>query len=178
MPVDGVVICAGVASRKFAAVLGDRVNIYPVKGYSITVDLQGEEPQRRALTVSLLDDETKIVSSRLGRDRFRVAGTAEFNGENRDIRADRVKPLVDWTRELFPGVATTARSSLGGPAPDDARTCCRASAAASGRASIYNTGHGHLGWTLSAATAPIVAQSIAGDHVPDAASRAVARRAA
>jgi len=36
---DGVVICAGVQSRQFASQLGDRVNIYPVKGYSITVEL-------------------------------------------------------------------------------------------------------------------------------------------
>ena len=34
---DAIVICAGTASRRFAAMLGDRVNIYPVKGYSITV---------------------------------------------------------------------------------------------------------------------------------------------
>lgn len=35
--IDAVVVCAGVASRRFAAMLGDRVNVYPVKGYSITV---------------------------------------------------------------------------------------------------------------------------------------------
>src|SRR5262249_36268903 len=33
---DAVVICAGVASRRFATMLGDRVNGYPGKGYSIT----------------------------------------------------------------------------------------------------------------------------------------------
>src|SRR4029079_12298978 len=31
---DGLVVCAGVESRKLAAALGDRINIYPVKGYS------------------------------------------------------------------------------------------------------------------------------------------------
>lgn len=36
--------------------------------------------------MSLLDDKAKIVTSRLGPDRFRIAGTAEFNGYNRDIR--------------------------------------------------------------------------------------------
>ena len=41
--VDAVVICAGTASRKFAAMLGDRLNIYPVKGYSITVNLHTPE---------------------------------------------------------------------------------------------------------------------------------------
>ena len=30
---------AGVGSRDIAAGLGDRVNVYPVKGYSITVNM-------------------------------------------------------------------------------------------------------------------------------------------
>ena len=46
--VDGVVICAGTASRRFAAALGDRINIYPVKGYSITVQLYTPESQQAA----------------------------------------------------------------------------------------------------------------------------------
>jgi D-amino-acid dehydrogenase len=89
---DGMVVCAGVASRDFASQLGDRVNIYPVKGYSITVNLNDEQSQAGAPNVSLLDDETKLVTSRLGLNRFRVAGTAEFNGVDRDIRADRIRP--------------------------------------------------------------------------------------
>ena len=158
MRVDGVVICAGLASRGLAAGLGDRVNIYPVKGYSITVDLQGES-RRAAPWVSLLDDETKIVSSRLGADRFRVAGTAEFNGENRDIRADRVKPLVDWTRRLFPEVDTTHVVPWAGLRPMMPNMLPRVGR---GRRPgvFYNTGHGHLGWTLSAATAELVAEEV------------------
>ena len=47
---DAIVVCAGVASREFAAQLGDRVNIYPVKGYSVTVNLDRRgEPRCRAL---------------------------------------------------------------------------------------------------------------------------------
>jgi D-amino-acid dehydrogenase len=103
---DAVVVCAGIASRHFAAMLGDRVNVYPVKGYSITVSLDDAASQDAAPWVSLLDDQAKIVTSRLGAERLRIAGTAEFNGDNRDIRADRIRPLVDWTRDLFPGVAT------------------------------------------------------------------------
>jgi D-amino-acid dehydrogenase len=71
---DGVVICAGTESRRLAATLGDRVNIYPVKGYPITVHLHTTESETAAPTVSILDDETKIVTSRLGRDRFRWPG--------------------------------------------------------------------------------------------------------
>lgn len=39
----------GVQSRKLAHMLGDRVNIYPVKGYSITVDLGDKESQKAPL---------------------------------------------------------------------------------------------------------------------------------
>lgn len=37
-----------------------------------------DSSQAAAPTVSLLDESAKIVTSRPGRDRFRVAGTAEF----------------------------------------------------------------------------------------------------
>ncbi len=162
---DAVVVCAGVASRDFAAMLGDRVNIYPVKGYSITVNMPDEASQNAAPTVSLLDDAAKIVTSRLGRDRFRVAGTAEFNGTNRDIRDDRVRPLIAWTRDLFPGIATDRVVPWSGLRPMMPNMLPRV-----GRGKrlgvFYNTGHGHLGWTLSAATAQIVADRIASEMEP------------
>ncbi|MBB3015828.1 D-amino acid dehydrogenase [Cupriavidus alkaliphilus] len=153
---DGAVICAGTASRALAAGLGDRVNIYPVKGYSITVNLTDEASRAAAPVVSLLDDETKLVTSRLGDDRFRVAGTAEFNGTNRDIRADRIRPLVDWVQQCFPGVSTRSVVPWAGLRPMMPDMLPRVGR---GRAAciFYNTGHGHLGWTLSAVTADMVA---------------------
>jgi D-amino-acid dehydrogenase len=156
---DGVVVCAGTASRALAAQLGDRVNVYPVKGYSITVNLPDARSQACAPTVSLLDDETKLVTSRLGLDRFRVAGTAEFNGYNRDIRADRIKPLVDWVAQCFPGVSTKSVVPWAGLRPMLPDMMPRVGR---GRAPgvYYNTGHGHLGWTLSAVTADMVAQLV------------------
>ncbi len=152
---DGVVICAGTASRALAAKLGDRVNIYPVKGYSITVNLNDEVSRASAPTVSLLDDETKLVTSRLGADRFRVAGTAEFNGYNRDIRADRIRPLTDWVKQCFPGVSTKSVVPWAGLRPMMPNMMPRVGR---GRAPcvFYNTGHGHLGWTLSAVTADMI----------------------
>jgi len=156
---DAVVICAGVASRHFAAMLGDRVNIYPVKGYSITVPLEDTAAQNAAPWVSLLDESSKIVTSRLGEDRLRVAGTAEFNGFNKDIRADRIAPLVNWTRTLFPGVATDKVVPWTGLRPMMPDLMPRVAAGAAPGV-FYNTGHGLLGWTMATATAEMIADQI------------------
>ncbi|WP_414056238.1 FAD-dependent oxidoreductase [Paraburkholderia hospita] len=78
---------------------------------------------------------------------------------NRDIRSDRIEPLVRWTREHFPGVSTARvvpwaglRPMLPGMLPKVGR--------GKRRGVFYNTGHGHLGRTLSAATAEGVAQAL------------------
>ncbi|WP_429818913.1 D-amino acid dehydrogenase [Ensifer sp. B1-9] len=165
LSVDGVVICAGVGSRKLANMLGDRINVYPVKGYSITVHLDDEQSQRGAPWVSLLDDRAKIVTSRLGADRFRVAGTAEFNGINRNIRQDRINPLVGWVRTLFPDVSTSRVVPWAGLRPMMPNMMPRVKTG-SRPGVFYNTGHGHLGWTLSAATAEIVAELVERKHKP------------
>jgi D-amino-acid dehydrogenase len=156
---ERIVVCAGVKSRDFAAMLGDHVNIYPVKGYSITVCLDDEISQQRAPWVSLLDDSAKIVTSRLGVDRFRVAGTAEINGFNRDIRSDRIAPLVDWTRRYFPEVSTSRVIPWAGLRPMLPSMLPKVGRGKR-RGVFYNTGHGHLGWTLSAATAQALAGAI------------------
>ncbi|MFD1712407.1 D-amino acid dehydrogenase [Ottowia sp. GY511] len=159
---DAVVVAAGVASRKLAAQLGDRVNIYPVKGYSITVSLTDEASQNAAPTVSLLDDATKIVTSRLGPDRFRVAGTAEFNGDNKDIRSDRIRPLVNWVERCFPGVSTRQVVPWAGLRPMMPDMMPRVGRGKKPNV-FYNTGHGHLGWTLSAATAEQIAEVVSAE---------------
>lgn len=156
-----VVVCAGTGSRRIAAQLGDRINIYPVKGYSITVNLLDDISRDSAPQISLLDDDAKIVTSRLGSNRFRVAGTAEFAGENRDIRACRIQPLVDWVNRHFPQVSTRQCVPWAGLRPMMPSMMPRVGP---GRREgvFYNTGHGHLGWTLSAATAELVAQAVEG----------------
>ena len=156
---DAVIVCAGVASRHFGAMLGDRINVYPVKGYSITVELDEAASRSAAPWVSLLDDEAKIVTSRLGEDRLRVAGTAEFAGFYLDIRDDRVRPLVDWTRAMFPGVSTERGVPWAGLRPMMPNMLPRVGAGRKPRV-FYNTGHGHLGWTLAAATAEIFADAV------------------
>lgn len=169
---DGVVVCAGVQSRQLATLFGDRVNIYPVKGYSITMELDDRESREAAPWVSLLDDEAKLVLSRLGEERLRIAGTAEFNGYSLDIRDDRIKPLVKWCERLFPGVSTEYAVPWAGLRPMMPSMMPKVGAGKKPGV-FYNTGHGHLGWTLGAATAELVAEKVLQDarsNTPRAAS--------
>ena len=147
---DTVVVSAGVGSVKIARMFGDSLPIYPVKGYSITVNVRNED-MKYVPKVSLLDDEAKIVTSTLG-NRFRVAGTAELAGENYDIRRDRIEPLLNWVHENFPNIDTSNYSSWACLRPMTPNMMPIVAKSKTPNV-YYHTGHGHLGWTLSPATA-------------------------
>ena len=155
---DAIVICGGVGSYHLAQQAGDRVNVYPVKGYSITVQLNDEHSQAHAPWVSLLDESAKIVTSRLGVDRLRIAGTAEFNGYNRDIRIDRIQPLIHWVNRNF-DISTEHCVPWAGLRPMMPNMMPVVKQGKHPKV-FYNTGHGHLGWTLSAATAAMISLEI------------------
>ncbi|MCH1526535.1 MAG: D-amino acid dehydrogenase [SAR86 cluster bacterium] len=148
---DNVIICAGVGTQGFADRLGDKMNIYPVKGYSVTIDLKDDISKSCAPSVSLIDQPVKIVASRLG-DRFRVAGTAELAGINTDIRQNRIRPLLDWVEKYFPNVSTETYTPWAGLRPMTPNMMPITSESKM-KGVFYHAGHGHLGWTLSAETA-------------------------
>lgn len=95
---DAYVLSLGSFSGPMARKVGLTLDIYPAKGYSITVPVKNEEA---AFNVSLTDDEYKLVYSRLG-DRMRVAGTAELNGYSRDLNYTRCRAIVRRTAEVMP----------------------------------------------------------------------------
>ena len=156
---DAIVISAGVGSEKLANVVGDSLGIYPVKGYSITITANDIKSYEALPKVSLLDDQAKIVTSTLG-NRLRVAGTAELAGENYDIRRDRIQPLLDWVHTNFPNINTRDYTQWAclRPMTPDMMPVVRQSKKHS--KIFYHTGHGHLGWTLSPATAKQITRLI------------------
>jgi D-amino-acid dehydrogenase len=158
---DTVVICAGVDSPKFSRMIGESLNIYPVKGYSITVHLD-PDGVLLAPEVSLLDEETKIVASRLSDSEFRVAGTAELAGLNYDIRYDRIKPLINWVKENFPGINTEYTNPWAGLRPMTPNMLPIVRPSRKSPRILLNTGHGHLGWTLAPATAMAITNLVVG----------------
>ncbi len=150
-----VIICAGVDSKALAKTIGDDLPIYPVKGYSITI----RNPEVAPWT-SMLDDEAKIVTARLGSDRLRVAGTAELNGYNTDIIQSRIKPLIAWSEKMFPGINTEYVTPWAGLRPMTPNMMPIVKRSKRNKNIFYNTGHGHLGWTLSAYTALLITKQI------------------
>src|SRR5205085_1741566 len=119
--------------------------IYPAKGYSASIPIVDES---LAPTVSLTDDEAKIVFTRLG-DRMRIAGTAELSGYSTDLNEVRCEALTRRAREIFPGAAAydkaTFWTGLRPSTPSNVPIIGK-----SPIANMYlNTGHGTLGWTMA-----------------------------
>ncbi len=155
---DAYVLALGSYSPLLLRPHGVRLPVYPAKGYSATLTLAHPDG---APTVSLTDDERKLVFSRLG-ERLRIAGTAEFNGYNLDLNPARCAALLQRTRQLFPDVQTSGEPVFW----CGLRPATPSNVPLIGRSPIdrlwLNTGHGTLGWTLSCGSAALLADLIDG----------------
>jgi D-amino-acid dehydrogenase len=155
---DVYVTALGSYSAPLLGAIGIRVPVYPAKGYSVTMQIADAA---LAPTVSLTDDEYKLVFSRLG-DRLRIAGTAELNGYDTSINEARCRAIVKRTIELFPGAGRrdSARFWTG------LRPATPSNVPLIGRSrypNLYlNTGHGTLGWTHACGSARALADLVAG----------------
>jgi D-amino-acid dehydrogenase len=138
-----------------------RISVAPAKGYSLTVDFSG-----RAVLPSLpvSDSVRHVVLTPLGQ-RLRIAGTAEFTGEDLRLRPERIAPLAAAMRELYPRLARAADPDAGlawaglRPVSADGLPFIGATRVAG----LYvNTGHGALGLTLAAGSATLLADLLHG----------------
>ena len=155
---EAFVVAGGSYTPLLLDPLGIRLPVYPAKGYSLTIPLAADAP---APTVSLIDDEAKLVYSRLG-NRLRVAGTAEFTGYDVQIAPARIQPLLRRVRQTFPQLdlsvpveewtglrpSTPSNVPIIGPTPL--------------RNLFVNTGHGTLGWTMAVGSGRLLADRVGG----------------
>nr|CAX84011.1 D-amino acid dehydrogenase small subunit [uncultured bacterium] len=155
---DRYVVALGSYGVLLLRPLGIRPAIHPVKGYSATIPIAGHGG---APTVSLIDDEYKMVYSRLGR-KLRVAGTAEFAGFDASVTPSRAHPLLERAMALFPDCGdpegTEFWAGLRPMTPDSVPVVGRT------RFSnlFLNTGHGTLGWTMACGSGRAVADLATG----------------
>ncbi|MGE5087769.1 MAG: FAD-dependent oxidoreductase, partial [Candidatus Levyibacteriota bacterium] len=110
---------------------------------------------------TVMDETFKVALTRLD-DRIRVGGTAELAGYSRRLRASRRATLEHVVGDLFPGGGDVARATfwtgLRPMTPDGTPVI--------GQSPYPNlflaTGHGTLGWTMSAGTGQVVADVVSG----------------
>ena len=155
---DAYVLALGSFSPMMAAPAGVRLNIYPAKGYSVTLPVLDSN---KSFSTSLTDDEYKLVFSRLG-SKLRIAGTAELNGYERSLNRARCEAIVRRVEELFPGAGDTSRAEFWA----GLRPATPSNVPYIGKSSVRNlfldTGHGTLGWTHACGSGAALADIVCG----------------
>ena len=158
MTADAYVLSLGSYSPFAVKGLGQKLPIYPVKGYSMTVPVDG---RNGTPSVPVLDEHSLIAFSRMG-DRFRATATADFAGYDTSWKAADFDLIDRVARDLFPDAGDyhnpTHWACLRPMTPDGPPVL------GLGRHKNlwYNTGHGHIGWTMATGSSRIVADMISG----------------
>jgi D-amino-acid dehydrogenase len=166
---DAFVVALGTGSRRLLKGMGLDVPVYPLKGYSITLDIARSDDQR-VPRVNVTDAGRKLVFARIGQ-RLRVAGMAELVGEDRRIDPARIASLVSATNEIFPtGSAPSSVQPWAGLRPATPTGLPLVGHVPGAPANLLlNTGHGALGFTLAFGSAERVAAELRGSFKPSAA---------
>jgi D-amino-acid dehydrogenase len=155
---DHYVLSLGSYSPFVARKIGINLPIYPVKGYSVTLPVG---PEHEAPTLGGVDEENLVAFTRMG-DRLRLTATAEFSGYDTTHKPSDFATMLAAARDLFPNGGDYSQPTYwaglrpmtpeGTPIFGYARYD-----------NLYlNTGHGHMGWTMSCGAGKIAADLIAG----------------
>lgn len=159
-----VIVAAGCSCPKILAPIGIHLAITPAKGYSITFENQtGLGPSR-----GVIDDAMHAAIVPIGR-RLRIVGTAEFAGFDQSVPEKRIRNLLRLCDNLYPGLLDdlkhSAREDWAGlrPMSADGKPFVGASRI---QGLFVNGGHGHLGWTMAAGSAEVMASLLTGESCP------------
>lgn len=153
---DKYLFCLGAYGNKLLEGIDIKSKIMPVKGYSLSIPCDDDF---LAPKIGLTDPENKIVYSRLN-NIFRAAGTVEISNS---IRHN--KELIDFLRSKIEdsfsdyGNLNDALKWQGvRPFRPNSTPLIKKSDKYPNL--IFNSGHGHLGWTMSFGSAKVVSDLI------------------
>ena len=152
------VVALGSYSPLVLKPLGINLPVYPAKGHSVTLSVTNS---KEAPSVSLIQDELKLVYSRLG-NRLRIAGMAEIAGYNTDVDDGRSQFILKSALALFPDCSSPEMakfwSGLRPQTPDSVPVL-----GSTKIDNLYlNTGHSTLGWTMACGSGKVLADLISG----------------
>ena len=160
---DAFVMAMGAANAWHAKRLGFYLPIYPLKGYSLTLDTSKATNFASAPRISVTDSAYKVVYALLGNE-LRIAGMADIAGYDTALDLVRVRLLINQAKAVFPNA---------GDYSADLKPWCGLRPAtpkgtpilgASPITNLFlNVGHGALGWTLASGCAKVVSDLISGE---------------
>ena len=161
---DAFVVALGPKTPQFARMLGVRIPIYPVKGFSVTVPVKDatRAPKRGGIC-----EDSLIAYCPLQHENgpvMRITTGAVFSGQDTSFRVSDFAPHRAHFEALFPG-------ALDWSSPSVEHWACQRPMTPSSLPIIqqhrfdnlyWNCGQGHIGWTMSCGSARVVADLIAG----------------
>ena len=156
---DGYVLACASYSPFLSKMAGDYLPIYPVKGYSITVPIIN---RKKAPIHSGIDEDNILAFSLMG-DKIRFTSVAEISGYDINWSPSDFTEIIQLAESLFPQACDFTKiqywCGLRPMTPNGAPII--------GKGKMdnlyYNTGHGHLGWTMSAGSAKIISDLVSGN---------------
>lgn len=155
---DHYVLALGSFSPLLVRRIGLGLPVYPVKGYSLTLPTDGGAGVPH---VGGVDEGNLTAFARMG-DRLRLTATADFTGYDTGHKPADFAHMLGIARDLFPTGIDYAQPGYWAclrPMTPDGPPILGASPV---KNLTLNTGHGHMGWTMAAGSARIVADLIEG----------------
>jgi D-amino-acid dehydrogenase len=158
MSADAIVVAMGSYSSVLLRKYGVKIDVFPVKGYSMTVPIERPE---EAPTMGGLDEDNLLAFSVLG-DRLRLTATAEFTGYDMRISPEDFRYMTQAAKDLFPTIGDYSKAELWcglRPATPDGNPLFGSTQISN---VFLNTGHGSQGWTMSCGSGKVTADLVAG----------------
>ena len=155
---DAYVCAMGSHAPRVLKPVGIRLPVYPVKGYSVTLPVVDDAAAPQS---TIMDETHKVAITRLG-DRIRVAGQAEIAGYSGRLGPHATDTVRYVVNDLFPGGGDLTKAEgwtgLRPMTPDGTPVL-----GPTHLPNLFlNTGHGTLGWTMSAGSGKAVADLVLG----------------
>ena len=158
---DVFVLAAGVQSPRIARTVGIRLPIAPAKGYSATFPVKNNGG--RLMRVGAVDEQLLVAWCRMG-DRLRMTSSAEFTGYETTYTERDLRMIRKLAADLLPDAADYDKGTY---------TACNRPMTPDGPPILgtakhenlyFNSGHGHMGFTMACGSSRIVADLIDGKN--------------
>jgi D-amino-acid dehydrogenase len=153
---DAFVLALGVFSPNLLHQLGDRIPIYPVKGYSVTLPSGADHCLPK---LGGVDEDNLLAYCPMG-NRLRITATAEIGNYNTAYTPDDFRTMLSKTQALMPRAADFSTPNYWAGLRPMTPTGLPLIGRSRWSNLWLNTGHGHMGWTMSCGSARILADLI------------------